>query len=138
MIREGLTASYLREILQGIHADDDVYMIALYTSEADLSPETTTYTPREEVTAMGYIAGGTVLGGLRIVTEGASALMGWDDPIWNRTSIRARGALIYNATKAKRAVIVIDFGDDILSLDAPFTVAFPTMGDGAVIRLESA
>ena len=49
MITAGLTVSYKRDLLQGVHQPDDVYKMALYTEDAELSPATTHYTATEEV-----------------------------------------------------------------------------------------
>ena len=62
MITAGLTTSFKREVLLGIHdLDTDVLKIALYTSSADLGPDTTVYSTTNEVSGTGYTAGGEVL-----------------------------------------------------------------------------
>ena len=52
------------------------------------------------------------------------------------STITARGALIYNASKANKAVAVLDFGADKTSTTGDFTVQFPINdASSAVIRL---
>ena len=58
--------------------------------------------------------------------DGEAAFLDWTtDPVWPDATITARGALIYNATQGNKAVGVLDFGQDISSFSAPFTVELP-------------
>lgn len=126
MITQGLTRSFLLEILQGIHQPGDVYRMALYGERAVLSELTTTYTTEGEVIGSpGYDAGGQVLTGYRAVLDGKSATLDFDDPSWPHSSITARGALLYNASRDNRAVVVIDFGKIFTSTNGSFAVIRP-------------
>lgn len=129
MIAAGTCVSYLVECMDGVHQADDVYMAALYTSSADIGPETTRYTTAAEVTGPGYTAGGIVLTGrtVTLLADGSGARLNFADPQWNG-SITARGLLIYNKSKANRAVMVGDFGKDVTSTNAPFDAGFPQEG----------
>lgn len=130
MLIQCVTNSFRSEMLQGIHdLDTDVLKMALYTSLAGLYPTTTTYTATGEVVASGYSAGGAVLTGVTIATGAASTTqpavvyVSFDTPVFNAALI-ARGALIYNSSKADRSVAILDFGADKTSTTT-FTVQLP-------------
>ena len=125
-IVHGICDSYKQEILRGIHTDTDTYMIALYDATATLDNTTTVYTTVGEVTGTGYTAGGQALTGFSVTLSGSTAILDFTtDPVWPSATITARGALIYNASKGNRAVMVIDFGADQTSTNGNFTVQFP-------------
>lgn len=130
MIIQCITNSFRAEMLQGIHdLDTDVLKLALYTGSANLYPTTTAYTTSEEVVASGYTAGGVVLTGVTIstgiasTTQPAVVFVDFDDAVWT-AALTARGALLYNSSKADRSVAVIDFGADKTSTTT-FTVQMP-------------
>lgn len=130
MLIQCVTNSFRSEMLQGIHdLDTDTLKMALYTSVADLYPTTTAYTATGEVVASGYSAGGVVLTGVTITTgpatttQPAPVYVTFNNPVFNAT-ITARGALIYNSTKANRSVAILDFGADKTSTTT-FTVQLP-------------
>lgn len=130
MIIQSLTNSFRAEMLQAIHdLDTDVLKFALYTGSANLYPTTTVYTPVGEVVASGYTAGGVILTGVTISTGTASTTqpavvyVDFDDVVVS-AALTARGALIYNSSKANRSVAVIDFGSDKTSTTT-FTVQMP-------------
>jgi hypothetical protein len=130
MIIQCITNSFRSEMLQGIHdLSTDTLKMALYTGLANLYPTTTAYTTTEEVVASGYSAGGEILTGVTISTGTASTtqpavvFVDFDDAVFN-AAITARGALIYNASKADRSIAVIDFGADKTSTTT-FTVQMP-------------
>lgn len=140
MIIQCLTNSFRSEMLQGIHdLDTDVLKLALYTGSANLYPTTTVYSTTDEVVASGYSAGGIVLTGVTISTGTASTtqpavvFVDFDDAVFN-AAITARGALIYNSSKANRSIAVIDFGADKTSTTT-FTVQMPAnTASAALIR----
>ena len=114
------------------------YKIALYTSLADLTPDTITYTSTGEVVGTGYTAGGKVLTVSQVPTYDASndtAYVNFANAVWNPASFTARAALIYNST-TNAAVAVLDFGSDKTNTAAgTFTVTFPTAtSTTAIIR----
>ena len=118
--------SYKQEILQGTHSSADTYKIALYTSAAALDATTTAYSATNEVVGTGYSAGGATLSGFAVSGSGSTAWLDFTtDPTWATATITARGALIYNSSKANKAVCVLDFGSDVSSTAATFTVTFP-------------
>jgi hypothetical protein len=106
-----------------------VYKIALYTSLADLTPDTTVYSTTGEITGTGYTAGGKILVVSQVPTYDASndtAYISFANVVWNPASFTARAALIYNST-TNAAVAVLDFGSDKTNTAAStFTVVFPT------------
>lgn len=127
-----ITAAFCNSFKQELlamtpHTAGDTYMIALYTSAATLSKATTVYAAADEVGASGtYVAGGQALVGFSVTLDGDTAILDWTtDPQWLAATITAAGALIYNATRANRAVAVLDFGGDITSTAGPFDVTLP-------------
>ena len=130
MLIQCVTNSFRSEMLQGIHdLDTDILKMALYTSVADLYPTTQVYTLTGEVVASGYSAGGLVLTGVTITTgpatttQPAVVYVTFDNPVFN-AALTARGALIYNSSKADRSVAILDFGADKTSTTT-FTVQLP-------------
>lgn len=135
MITDSIVHSFKRELLDGVHQAGDVYMIALYTSSAALGPDTTVYSSAGESKGAGYTAGGMQLTG-RSVKQSSSgaAWLEWADPVWKNARFSARGALIYNATRGNRALRVLDFGEEVTSTNAPFTVELPRGADNGLIH----
>ena len=138
-ISQAVCNSFRGEVLQGIHsfgAAADVFKIALYTSAANIGATTTAYTTAGEVAGPGYVAGGSVLTGQSLTVSGATAYVDFNDVVWTLSTITARGALIYNSSKANRSVAVIDFGSDRSSSTSSFTVSFPSPSvTEAIIRI---
>lgn len=127
MITSGLCVSAKLDFLKGVHQPGDQYKMALYTAAANLSPlSTTAYTSAGEVQTKGYQAGGMPLTGIEYVTAGTSAVMGWSyDPQWKNVSIKAKGAMIYNASKDNKALVVVEFPNEIISTNGNFRVEMP-------------
>ncbi len=134
MITAGITDAARFDFLDAFRGD--TFKIALYSPAAYLGPQTTVYTPSDEVPDSGdYLAGGQILQGYTSAQDGRVAYLDWVDPVWEQASISARGALIYNASKNNRAVAVLDFGDVITSTNAPFRVKLPDpTAQTAIIR----
>jgi hypothetical protein len=108
------------------HAAADVFKVALFTSAATLGKGTTAYSSTNEVSGPGYSAGGATLSGFSVTLDGDTAILDWTtDPTWPASTITARGCLIYNSSKANRAIAAIDFGSDITSTAGVFTLALP-------------
>ena len=123
---QAIPTSFKAEILQGIHDSADTYKIALYTSAATLGAPTTAYTTTNEVSGVGYTSGGQTLSGFSVTTSGTTAILDFTtDPSWANATITARGALIYNASKANKAVMVLDFGSDKSNSEGTFTIRLP-------------
>jgi len=134
-INQTQCTSFKLELLQAIHDfTTDTFKIALYTSAATLGASTTAYAATNEVVGTGYTAGGLVLTGTSVLASGTTAYVDFADAVWT-ASITARGALIYNSSKANRAVAVLDFGADKTSTNT-FTVQMPpNTASDALIRI---
>lgn len=137
-ISQAMCTSFKSELLGGTHdLDTDVIKIALYTSAATLGASTTAYTTSSEVASgNGYTTGGNTLAGATISSSGTTAFVDFSDSTWSSASFTARGALIYNSSKANRAIAVLDFGSDKTSTNGDFVVQFPTAdASNAIIRI---
>ena len=136
-ITQAMCNSFKQELLGGTHdLDTDVIKIALFTSSATLGASTTAYSTSNEVVGSGYTAGGNTLSGATISLSGSTAIVDFTDTTWSSATITARGALIYNSSKADRAIAVLDFGSDKSSTNGDFTVVFPAAdASNAIIRI---
>lgn len=134
-ILQGMTSSFKQELPQAIHnLLTDTINIALYTALSDIGVGTTVYTTSNEVSGAGYVAGGATLLNPVITLSGTTACITFDNISWPGSGFTARGALIYNASKANRSVAVLDFGSDKTS--ANFTITFPAAtATSAVLRI---
>ena len=137
MITAGLTTSFKREVLLGIHdLDTDVLKIALYTADANLGPDTTTYSTTDEVSGTGYTAGGEVLLNVIVQQGNGTGYATFDDPSWPGANFTTRGALIYNYTKGNKSIGVFNFGTDQSMTNQGFTIQLPADNpETAVIRI---
>jgi len=118
------TTSFKKELYQGIHdLSTDTIKIALYTASADLNASTAIYSSTNEVVASGYTAGGQVMTGVAISSDGYTAYVNWNNVSWT-TSVTARCALMYNATKGNKSIAVLDFGSDKTSTTT-FLITMP-------------
>jgi hypothetical protein len=132
-ILQGMCSSFKQESWLGIHdLDTDTLKMALYTANANLSQATTVYTTADEVVGAGYTAGGEVLTGAQVLLSGTTAYLTFNNPVWSGASFVCRGALIYNASKADRAIAVIDFGAD-KTASGTFPVQLPAATAAAAL-----
>lgn len=132
-ILQGMCSSFKQESWLGIHdLDTDVLKMALYTAAADLSQATTAYTPTGEISGTGYISGGIPLTGVQVLLSGTTAYVTFNNPTWANASFVCRGALIYNTSKANRAIAVLDFGAD-KTASGTFTVQLPAATAAAAL-----
>ena len=114
----------------------DTMKIALYTNSATLDATTTAYSATNEVVGTGYTAGGNTLTGNAISSGGTTAWITFSDSSWTTATITARGALIYDSTRANAAIAVLDFGADKTSTAGTFTVQMPVAAAStALIRI---
>ena len=138
-ITSGISISFRSQIMLGEHdLDTDSIKLALYSSSASLSDGTTVYTTSNEVVGTGYSAGGVVLTGIDVTTDSSVAVVSITDAVVTASTITARGALIYNASKSNKAIAVFDFGADKSSTAGDFTIQFPAAAAAtAIIRIKS-
>lgn len=136
-ITQCMVSSFKAELLGGIQdLDTDVIKIALFTSSATLNAATTAYSTTNEVSGTGYTAGGNTLTSPVISVDGTTAIVDFADSTWASATLTARGALIYNSSKANRAIAVLDFGSDKTSTNGDFTVVMPAAAaTTALIRI---
>jgi hypothetical protein len=131
-IQQGTCTVFKKNCLSGLEnfalSTPYTYKIALYTSFADIGPNTLVYTSNNELGAIGtgYTPGGEVLTPIPPASDNQTltAFVSFEDVTWDPASFTARGALIYNSTTGA-AVAVLDFGSDKTATTA-FTVSFPT------------
>lgn len=128
-VTQSLCASFKAEILAAVHdftsITGDTFKVALYASTASLNSSTTVYSAVGEVVGSGYVAGGNTLTGQGITLSGTTAFVSFTNSLWTSSTLTATGALIYNVTKANKAVAVLDFGGPFMSSNNTFTVTFP-------------
>ena len=137
MINQQLCNVFKLNVLKGLEDFDTgsiyTYKIALYTANATLNADTIAYTTIEEIIGTGYTAGGAVLTKVTPSLSGSTAIVTFDNVIWNPASFTTSGALIYNAT-TNAAVAVLNFGESKTAVST-FTVTFPTASaTTAIIR----
>jgi hypothetical protein len=139
MITAGLTNTFKEQLLLGVHDfSTDVLKIALYTSNAELGPLTPEYTPSNEVVGTAYTATGEILTGVTVsLSESLGiAYVSFNNPTWEAATFTARGALIYNSSKAGKSIAVLNFGLDQSVLSQQFQIQLPTDdAESALIRV---
>ena len=135
-ILSGMCIQAKRDFLMGVHRPEDKYKLALYSASAHLNPLTTTYTTEGEISGKGYERGGQLLAGYVCEIDGASAVLGWQTPVWQNATISAHGALIYNASKGNRALVVVEFGEEVKSTNGRYRLPMPPLtAASALVRL---
>jgi hypothetical protein len=121
-----MTLACKLDLVTGVHQPGDVYMVALYSAAATLNQHTEQYEKEGEVTGKGYIKGGKALKGYNACLEGTRAEVCWDKEVrWANATIRARHALIYNASKGNRAMTILDLGEEAASTNGNWDLLLP-------------
>lgn len=115
-----ITNSFKLDLLNGVHQPGDIYQMALYNKPLDAS--VTAYVTANEALGKGYRPGGITLVGRKAALNGNIAVLGWDNPTWVDSTIVATHALIYNYTRERRSVAVLDLGGTFTSSNGPFIV----------------
>ena len=91
------------------------------------------------MTGPGYTAGGAVVGSITRSYDSSGNVRSFTgDPVtWPSSTITARYAILYDSTPSTDAtrplILCVDFGGNISSTAATFTVSWDTTGIGAVI-----
>jgi hypothetical protein len=133
--------SFKLELGQGIHnfsaVGGDTFKIALYYASANLNASTTVYTSTGEVSGTGYSAGGIALTNVAPSTSGTTAMFSFVSPaVFTGVTLTCRGGLIYNSSKADKAVCVLDFGEEFTALGQNINITFPTVAPtSAILRI---
>ncbi len=137
MIMPGMSIEAKLHAVRSLAAPGDEVCIALYGQESHIGPATARYTTDGEVRAKGYVAGGKKLEGYASGVDGATAYVNWtENPVWPVSSIRAKGALIYNRSKGGMVLAVIEFDELVVSTNGPFVVPMPrSTALDAVLRI---
>lgn len=138
-IYQGLTTSFKVDILNGRQniASDSLKM-ALYDGYVDMGENTTAYSTTNEISGAGYTAGGEGLSNVSIEsTSNGIVYVSFANVVWTNAEFTARGALIYNATRANASVATLDFGSDkTQAANGTFTVTLPpNTPSSALIRI---
>lgn len=138
-IYQGLTTSFKVDILNGRQniASDSLKM-ALYDGYVELGESTTAYSTTNEINGAGYTAGGEGLSNVSIEsTSNGIVYVSFANVVWTNAEFTARGALIYNATRANASVATLDFGSDkTQAANGTFTVTLPpNTPSSALIRI---
>lgn len=126
-IRSGMCYSFKAELLAGIHDFSvDVIKAALYTVSASIGPETTAYTATGEATGTGWGSGGRALTTAatypKLDPTGQYGAWAFEDETVTGVTITFRGVLLYNSSKANRAIAVYDRGGDVVLTNGPLTL----------------
>lgn len=131
-ITSAVCNTFKTEVLGGTHdLDTDTLKIALIkaTPAGTYGAATTNYSDvtgnTDEASGTGYTAGGNTLLGASITLDSNTAIVDFNDTVWTSATISADGAIIYNASKANRAIAVINFGGAVTSTAGDFTIQFP-------------
>lgn len=137
MLTAGMCNSFKEELLKGIHDfSTDTFKAALYTNSATLGPSTTVYTTSNEASGGGYTAGGNTLSGASVALSQGIAYVDFSDTTWTAANFSARAALIYNSSKANRAVAVYVFDEVKTVSSGNFQLQFPAANPTeAVVRI---
>lgn len=121
-----------RAFLTGKHGSGDEYYVALYEKTAPRDK----YSANGESRGEGYTPGGKRLDGYSEGEDSGYAWMNWSrSPIWDRASVSAREALIYNRSSAGRAVAILVLDQQYQSINGPFELSFPANGLTSLIVL---
>jgi hypothetical protein len=134
-----LCLSFKRELFEAIHDFKlDIFKLALYTYEAEISSATIGYKTDGELPPLnGYTTGGTEVSVHPPQLIGTTAIVDFDDAIWTNASFTARGAILYNFSKSGYpSLFVLDFGEDRIPNAGTFAVRFPGADpSSAILRI---
>ena len=131
--------SFSLELYQAIHnftaSTGDVFKLALYTSAASLSANTTAYSTTNESSGTNYTAGGATLTKVTPVLSGSTVVVSFNDLVFSSLTVTYRQVLIYNSSKANRAVAVFVFDSDRVISGGNVTFQMPpATASSAILR----
>lgn len=130
MIEGGVSVAARQRMIRALLSGD--WYLALYTAAANLSPRVTHYTPEGEAAGPGYKPGGRALENARVVVDGDAACFTFDDCRWPNATVKARGGMIYDK-RSGEVLVLLDFGEDKISSNGPFTVFMPLAAAGTAL-----
>jgi hypothetical protein len=136
-----ITNSFKEDLLNGLHdfsVGGDVYKLALYTTDATIGADTTSFTSTEEVAnpTGSYSTGGGALVNALVSLNGTTAFVNFDNLSFTGVTLTAAGALIYNTSEANKSVCVLDFAGNKTATAGTFTIQFPAVNNTqAIIRI---
>lgn len=152
----GLCTSFLKELLQGVHAfcqdsgptnvtparasagQSDTFKGALYLASGSLSPgSTTAYGTTSEVSGTGYVAGGATLtyaAGQAITSSRSGCVTPSASLQWTGLTLSTAfdTLLIYNSSQGNRAVSLHNFGSQTITAGT-LTLTMPTNAAGTAL-----
>lgn len=138
-IYQGLTTSFKVDILNGRqNVASDTLKMALYDGYVDMGENTAAYSATNEISGVGYTTGGKALSNVSISsTSNGIVYVSFSNVVWDPAQFTARGALIYNFTRANASVATLDFGSDkTQAANGTFTVTLPPdTASSALIRI---
>jgi len=142
-ITTAMCTSFKQELMGGTHdLDTDVLKLALIkdTPTGTYDATTTNYSDvtgnSDEATGTNYTTGGQALDGATIATSGTTAYLDFTDEVFADVTVSADGCIIYNSSKANRAIAVIDFGGTVAATAGDLTIEFPAAdATNAIVRI---
>ena len=140
-ITQAVCNTFKTELLGAVHDFDSgsgqVFKLALFQSNANLSAGTTVFTSTNEASTGGqYSTGGGVLAGQTVSLSASTAIITFSDLSFTGVTLTAEGALIYNTSASNKAVCVLSFGGDKTATSGTFTILFPAFtAANAILRI---
>ena len=142
-ITTAMCTSFKSELMGGVHdLDTDVLKLALIkeTPTGTYNAATTNYSDvtgnSDEATGTNYTTGGQALDGATIATSGTTAYLDFTDEVFADLTVSADCCIIYNSSKANRAIAVIDFGGTVAATAGDLTIEFPAAdATNAIVRI---
>lgn len=142
-ITTAMCNSFKEELLGGVHdLDSDVIKIALIqdTPAGTYGAATSNYSNvtvnSDEAVGTNYIATGNTLTSPVISLDGSTAIVDFADTTWASATVSADGCIIYNSTRANRAIATIDFGGTKTSTNGDFVIQMPAAdASNAIVRI---
>jgi hypothetical protein len=142
-ITTNMCNTFKEEMLKGVHdMSSDVLKLALFKEAptGTYGENTTNYSEvtsaSDETTGTNYTAGGQQLDTPTVTLIGDTAIVDFDDEVFNDVTIATDGCIIYNTSQGNAAVCVIDFGGTVSATAGDLTIEFPPANaTDAVIRV---
>lgn len=145
-IIQALCTSFKTQLLTATHdftnTTGDSFKLALFRAQASIvgtfGASTTNYSDMgaDEASGTNYSAGGSALTNVTPASSGTTSYTDFSDITFTNVTITTSGCLLYNDTKADKAVAVFNFGGDKTKTAGDLVILFPTADAvSAIIRL---